>query len=57
MAIHFLGVFGHHAGWNRRHEGSLDGRGLFSLEDTQIEAHAIYFMERVAGSREATDRP
>ena len=57
MAIHFLGVFGHHVGWNRRHEGSLDGRGLFSLSDTQIEAHAIYFMERVAGSREATDRP
>jgi hypothetical protein len=42
VAIHLLGVFGYsaHPDWQLRHELPDQGRCLFRLDDTQIEAHA-----------------
>jgi hypothetical protein len=42
VAIHFVGVHGHGAyvQWHLRHERNDEGRCLFGLADTQIEAHA-----------------
>ena len=41
VAIHVVGVFGHggHVAWNERHEREDQGRCLFELDDTQLEAH------------------
>jgi hypothetical protein len=49
ITIQFLGVFGHHTEWNQRRKGSLDGRGFFSLADTQIQAHARHLLARICG--------
>lgn len=45
VAIHFVGVHGHggHVAWHQRHDRADQGRCLFELEDTQIEAHARSF--------------
>jgi hypothetical protein len=42
VAIHLVGLGGYsaHPGWQERHELPDDGLCLFSLHDTQIEAHA-----------------
>jgi hypothetical protein len=41
VLIHFLGVAGHHSAWNARHDESQQ---MFSLSDTQIEAHAKHLL-------------
>jgi hypothetical protein len=41
VLIHFLGVAGHHSAWNARHD---EGHQMFSLSDTQIEAHAKHLL-------------
>jgi hypothetical protein len=42
VAVHFVGVHGHggYVQWHLRHERNDEGRCLFELSDTQIEAHA-----------------
>jgi hypothetical protein len=46
--VQVLGVFGrdNFAGWQERHTLADQGRSLFDLEDTQIEAHARAFAGR-----------
>lgn len=52
VAIHFVGVFGYsgYGAWQRRHELPDQGRNLFSLEDTQIEAHTRALLSKLAGT-------
>jgi len=42
IGVHVVGVFGYrgYEAWQRRHELPDQGRSLFELRDTQIEAHA-----------------
>jgi hypothetical protein len=42
VAVHLVGLFGYsgYEAWHRRHALPDQGRCLFNLEDTQIEAHA-----------------
>lgn len=42
VAVHVVGMLGYgaHPAWNLRHDLPDQGRCLFSLQDTQIEAHA-----------------
>ena len=54
ILVHFVGVFGHHADWNRRHDHFDNGRSLFSFTDTQIAAHAQHLVERCLGSKRKT---
>jgi len=53
VAVHLLGIFGHsgHSDWNMRHDLSDDGRCLFAVEDTQIEAHARAMARKLTLSR------
>src|SRR5262249_45375267 len=41
VAVHLLGIAGYsaHEGWTPRHDLPDQGRSLFVLRDTQIEAH------------------
>jgi hypothetical protein len=41
ILVHARGVFGHsaHGPWHQRHDGQMYGRGMFTLSDSQIEAH------------------
>jgi hypothetical protein len=41
VAVHFVGIFGYsgYEAWQRRHDLPDQGRCLFELQDTQIEAH------------------
>jgi hypothetical protein len=39
VAVHFLGVFGNDPAWERRHRNKERNETLFSIHDTQIEAH------------------
>lgn len=43
VGVHLLGVLGHGNDWNERH---ALGDGMFSLHDTQIEAHARELADR-----------
>jgi hypothetical protein len=49
VAIHFVGVHGHggYAAWHERHQKDDQGRCLFELEDTQIEAHTRSFAKEM----------
>jgi hypothetical protein len=49
IAVHFVGVVGHkaHADWYNRHGADDQGRCLFALRDTQIEAHARAVLQSV----------
>ncbi len=42
VAVHLVGLFGYsgYEAWHKRHDFSDQGRCLFALRDTQIEAHA-----------------
>jgi hypothetical protein len=57
VAVHFLGLFGHQAfvDWHWRHERPDQGRCLFELRDTQIEAHARAVARKLTGA--ARPRP
>lgn len=52
VAIQFLGVFGYsgYAAWQKRHDLPDQGRSLFSLEDTQIEAHTRALLSKLTGT-------
>ncbi|WP_020475920.1 glycosyltransferase family 39 protein [Zavarzinella formosa] len=52
VGVHFLGVFGYggYAPWQVRHMLPDQGRCLFSLEDTQIEAHVRDFFDQLTRS-------
>jgi hypothetical protein len=49
IGVQILGVFGREnfAAWQNRHMLADQGRSLFALEDTQIEAHARAFANRI----------
>jgi hypothetical protein len=47
VTVHALGVLGHHGDWNRRHPEAGRPASLFSLRDTQIEAHGRQFLQTV----------
>jgi hypothetical protein len=49
VCIHFVGVFGHgaHVDWCERHQQNDQGRSLFVLRDTEIEAHARSVLRRL----------
>jgi hypothetical protein len=49
VAVHVVGVYGHggYVAWHQRHERQDQGRCLFELEDTQIEAHAHSFAHEI----------
>jgi hypothetical protein len=51
VAVHFVGVFGHggYTSWHLRHMMHDQGRCLFALEDTQIEAHGRDVVQHVVG--------
>jgi hypothetical protein len=55
VAVHFVGVFGYsgYQEWQRRHALADQGRCLFALHDTQIEAH----FRAVVGNLTGTARP
>jgi hypothetical protein len=57
VAVHVVGVFGYggYQAWQRRHELADQGRCLFALTDTQIEAHARALLRKWAG--QAPDGP
>jgi len=50
VAVHIVGVFGHggHVAWHERHEREDQGRCLFELEDTQLEAHTRSALRELA---------
>ncbi|QJW99717.1 glycosyltransferase family 39 protein [Frigoriglobus tundricola] len=50
VAVHVVGVFGHggHVAWHERHEREDQGRCLFEIEDTQLEAHARSVLRELA---------
>jgi hypothetical protein len=56
VLVHLVGVGGHaaHVGWCQRNIIEDDGRSLFGLSDTQIEAHARALLAKVAGARAPT---
>jgi hypothetical protein len=49
VAVHLVGVFGYNAyySWQERHGDADEGRCLFALRDTQIEAHASSVLDQV----------
>lgn len=51
VSVNAVGVFGYsgYEAWQRRHELPDQGRCLFSLEDTQIEAHARALLRKLTG--------
>jgi hypothetical protein len=56
VSVHLLGIAGYsaHEDWNKRHDLRDQGRSLFSLRDTQIEAHsraAVAKAGRILGVR------
>ena len=53
VAVHVVGVFGYsgYEAWQRRHDLRDQGRNLFSLADTQIEAHARALVRKLTGGR------
>ena len=52
VAVHLVGVFGYggYVDWQLRHMDA-EGRSLFALRDTQIEAHALSVLERIVDWR------
>ena len=52
VLIHFTGVFGHTNRWSRRHDHHL-ATHVFSLHDTQIEAHARHLLGPVLPDKRA----
>jgi hypothetical protein len=52
VAVHFVGVFGYsgYQEWQRRHALADQGRCLFALHDTQIEAHFRAVVGNLAGT-------
>jgi hypothetical protein len=56
VAVHFVGVFGYsgYQEWQRRHALADQGRCLFALHDTQIEAHFRAVVGNLAGSLKPT---
>ena len=55
-AIHAIGVLGAHGDWNRRNGTDRTGERLFSLRDTQIEAHARHFAGLVGRAFQGASR-
>ena len=51
VLVHAIGVFGYkgYEPWQNRHALNDQGRSLFSLSDTQIEAHATAFISKLQG--------
>lgn len=49
VSIHVIGVFGYsgYEAWQRRHPAGDQGRSLFALEDTQIEAHTRALLKKL----------
>jgi hypothetical protein len=49
VLIHFLGVagYGAHTAWHMRHSFPDQGRCLFAIRDTEIEAHARAFLHKI----------
>ena len=53
VAVHMVGLFGYGQGyvdWHNRHDLYDDGKCLFAVRDTQIEAH-VRFVVREAATR------
>jgi hypothetical protein len=48
--VHLVGVFGYsgYVEWNARHSQRDQGRSLFQVRDTQVEAHARAFARKLA---------
>lgn len=44
ILVQFVGVFGHQMKWNARHDIPDQGRSLFSIHDTQIQAHILHLL-------------
>lgn len=53
VAVHLMGIFGYggYEPWQRRHDLPDQGKCLFSLDDTQIEAHTRAFLQKWTGPR------
>ena len=47
ILVQTIGVFGHHRDWNRRHPRVNGPASLFSLRDTQIEAHSRHLLTQL----------
>jgi hypothetical protein len=54
VGIHAVGVFGYsgYAAWQIRHDVPDQGRSLFALRDTQIEAHTRALIWKLTGAGE-----
>ncbi len=54
LAVHLVGVFGHsgYVDWHFRHERQDEGRCLFELHDTQIEAHTRALALKLMGRKQ-----
>ena len=60
VAIHLLGLYtygGEYAAWHDRHIEHGDGRGLFAVRDTQIEAHLTCAWRHLSGARPPVPSP
>lgn len=51
VLVQFVGVFGHQMKWNARHDIPDQGRSLFSIRDTQIQAHVLHLLRLDRGAR------
>jgi hypothetical protein len=51
LGVHLVGIFGYsnYEAWQVRHQQPDQGRCLFALHDTQIEAHARAVAQKLAG--------
>jgi len=51
VSVHMIGVFGYsgYAAWQLRHSLPDQGHSLFSVRDTQIEAHARALVKKLTG--------
>jgi hypothetical protein len=51
VAVHLVGLFGYsgYVAWQERHDRQDQGRCLFALHDTQIEAHARALLRKLLG--------
>ena len=60
VAIHLLGLYGYgrgYAEWQQRHDRADEGRCLFELHDTQIEAHLRFVWYQVRTTNRAESAP
>lgn len=60
VAIHLVGLFGYGQGyvdWHNRHDLYDDGKCLFAMRDTQIEAHARFVVREAATRLTLLPRP